>query len=94
MFQLRRLMTRRPSCVSTSARNPSSLNSKPHHERALASRRPIEELASELHRSTSHVRQLLAIARERGLLTATTRGRAGGSLTPKAREILEREEEQ
>lgn len=51
--------------------------------------RPLEHLAKELARPSGHVRQLLATARERGLLTRSTRGRAGGELTEKARRTLQ-----
>ncbi len=47
-------------------------------------RTALADLAAQLGRPTAHVRQLLATARERGLLTAAPIGRAGGSLTQAA----------
>jgi hypothetical protein len=45
-------------------------------------------IAEELGRTPSHVRELVATARERGLLTETKQGRAGGALTQKAIDLL------
>jgi hypothetical protein len=57
-------------------------------ERAAYTPRPIVELA-ELHdRPSARVREYIAQARRRGLLTETTRGRSGGELTDKAITLL------
>ncbi len=48
------------------------------------SRTALADLAAQLDRPTAHVRQILATARERGLLTAAPIGRAGGRLTQTA----------
>ena len=50
--------------------------------------RPVAALADQLHLSVTTVRNLLYKARERGLLTSAGRGRAGGQLTDKAKEML------
>ena len=42
----------------------------------------------------AYVRDLLHVARQRGLLTRPPRGRAGGQLTEKAHAVLEREKKQ
>lgn len=42
----------------------------------------------------TYVRDLLHVARERGLLTRPPRGRAGGQLTDRARALLQREDNQ
>lgn len=54
----------------------------------LADRAPVAALAKNLGVSASKVRNDLFAARERGLLTSTGQGRAGGELTDEAREIL------
>jgi hypothetical protein len=51
-------------------------------------KQPVRELAAELRRPASHVRQLLATARERGLLSRGVQGRAGGELTEAGRAAL------
>jgi hypothetical protein len=57
-------------------------------ERAAYTPRPIAELA-ELHdRPPARMREYIAQARRRGLLTETTRGRSGGELTDKAITLL------
>ena len=58
---------------------------------ALGSRTPIKELAEQLFLSDSQVRSVLNKARDRGLLTAAPKGKAGGKLTDKALKILKRE---
>lgn len=50
--------------------------------------RPTEELAREMVVSTSQLRNLLYLARCRGLLTAPQSGKAGGELTEKALTLL------
>jgi hypothetical protein len=54
----------------------------------LNSRAPVKETAAELHYSVPAVRALLNKARKRGLLTEPDEGRAGGTLTKKARREL------
>lgn len=54
----------------------------------LDSHRPIEQTADKLSLSTARIRNLVYEARRRGLLTKVTRGRAGGELTDKAKELL------
>ncbi len=49
---------------------------------------PVRALAEQLGLGEKTVRNHLFKARERGLLTSLGRGRAGGALTPKAKEIL------
>jgi hypothetical protein len=49
---------------------------------------PRELLARETSYSTEHVRDTIAYARHLGLLTKPRPGRAGGQLTPKAKELL------
>jgi hypothetical protein len=57
-------------------------------EQAAYTPHPIAELA-ELHdRPSARLREYIAEARRRGLLTATTRGRSGGQLTDKANALL------
>lgn len=58
------------------------------------SKQPLKELSTELSRPTSHVRQLLATARDRGLLTRAVQGRAGGELTEAGRSALIRTDSQ
>jgi hypothetical protein len=61
---------------------------------AAGERVPTAVLAGRLHYTAGRVRQLLAEARRRGLLTGTQRGRAGGTLTDKARALLAQREEE
>lgn len=49
---------------------------------------PTKTLAAKLHVSASQLRNMLGEARRRELLTDSPKGRAGGALTPKARDIL------
>ena len=58
-------------------------------ERAAYTPRPIAELADEHDRPPTRLREYIAEARRRGLLTATRPGRSGGQLTDKARALLE-----
>jgi hypothetical protein len=58
-------------------------------ERVAYTARPIAELADEHGRPPARLREYIAEARRRGLLTATRRGRSGGQLTDKARALLE-----
>jgi hypothetical protein len=62
---------------------------------ALSDRRPVETLASRHHITRGHAKRLLAEARKRGLLERAPElgTRAGGTLTDKARALLERGEE-
>jgi hypothetical protein len=55
----------------------------------LGERRPIQALAEHLIVSVPHARNLIYEARKRGLLTEAQPGRAGGTLTPKAMDLLE-----
>jgi hypothetical protein len=56
---------------------------------AKGSRTPIADLAQELFLTSDYVRDLVATARKRGLLTRPSRrGRAGGELTARALEAL------
>jgi hypothetical protein len=50
---------------------------------------PTKDLAEKLHLSASRTRDLLHQARQRKLLTKTTRGLAGGQLTEKAKGLLD-----
>jgi hypothetical protein len=52
---------------------------------------PVQSLAAQMHLGEKTVRNLLYRAREAGLLTSPGRGRAGGELTDKAKEILDGE---
>ncbi len=52
---------------------------------------PSKALAEEMHLSRDRMRKLIAEARDRGLLTEATKGRAGGTITTRAREVLEEE---
>ncbi len=57
-------------------------------DRAAYTPRPIAELA-ELHdQPPARLREYIAAARRRGLLTETTKGRSGGQLTDRARTLL------
>jgi hypothetical protein len=58
-------------------------------ERAAYSPRPIADLAQEHDRPPARVREYIAQARRRRLLTPTTPGRSGGQLTTKALAVLE-----
>lgn len=55
---------------------------------ALGRRAPIQEVANLFHLSVSQARNLVWHAREKGLLTESSPGRAGGVLTPLAIELL------
>jgi hypothetical protein len=57
------------------------------------SREPAWETARTIGYSLAHTKRLLTEARRRGLLTGTTRRRAGGELTEKARALLARKED-
>jgi hypothetical protein len=50
---------------------------------------PVRGLAREHNYSEFQIRNWLHEARERGLLTAAPTGRAGGSLTDKAKDLLD-----
>lgn len=62
------------------------------------SRRPVVDAAQELSAKRrgvfepAYVRDVLHVARQRGLLSRPPKGRAGGQLTDKARALLQREE--
>jgi hypothetical protein len=58
---------------------------------SMADRVTLPELASSLHLSPGTLRNQLYEARRRGLLTAAPKGRSGGELTPKGRELLQKE---
>jgi hypothetical protein len=60
-----------------------------YSERAAYTPRPIAELAEAHDRPPTRIREYIAEARRRGLLTATRPGRSGGQLTDKARALLE-----
>jgi DNA-binding IscR family transcriptional regulator len=49
---------------------------------------PVAELAARHHLSASQVRNLVHACRNRGMLTASPPGRAGGELTGRAIELL------
>lgn len=53
-------------------------------------RSPNKALAERMGYTDSHIRNLISTARQHGLLTRATPGKAGGELTPKGREWLER----
>ena len=55
----------------------------------LGSGREVAELAEEMGYSASRIRNMLAEARRRGLLTRPAPGKSGGQLTPKAIELLQ-----
>jgi hypothetical protein len=55
---------------------------------AEGSRSPIKELAAEHGKTQGQVRDLIHDARVRGLLSKERQGRAAGSLTPKAIDVL------
>ena len=59
---------------------------------AEGSRSPIKDLAAEHGRSPGQVRDLTHDARVRGLLSKERQGRAAGSLTPKAIQLLRGED--
>jgi len=48
----------------------------------------LDDLADRFGYAPASMTKLISRARQRGLLTRTTRGRSGGSLTPRARELL------
>jgi hypothetical protein len=54
----------------------------------LHSQTPLKQLAEELRFNAKQVRNLLRKARDRGLLTEAPTGKAGGTLTPYALELL------
>lgn len=60
-------------------------------EACVTSRRPIEALAKSHAFSKTHVRDIVARARDLSLLTRPPAGKAGGELTPKARALLAEE---
>lgn len=78
-------------------RGPSSATTHPavwaarYVEALGTSRQPVDALAGQYGFSTTHVRDMVRRARLEGYLTPTTRGRAGGELTDKARAHLEEE---
>jgi hypothetical protein len=55
--------------------------------------RPITDLAAQLGRSRTTVRNLIAEARNRCFLTGSQHGKAGGQLTDKARRLLAADKE-
>jgi hypothetical protein len=57
-------------------------------DRAATTETPVAALSDEMHISVETIRGYLGQARRRKLLTDPPPGRAGGSLTPKARQIL------
>lgn len=63
------------------------------------SRKPVVDAAAALSKARrgtyepTYVRDLLHVARQRGLLTRPPKGRAGGQLTDKARQVLDQEEQ-
>lgn len=56
---------------------------------AAGDQTPVDTLAAKTYLSPSQLRNLLYEARRRGLLTKAAPGRAGGTLTDKARQLLE-----
>ncbi len=48
---------------------------------------PVKSTAAEHDYTVKGAQKVLAAARERDILTPTTRGKAGGELTPKGREL-------
>ena len=56
--------------------------------KAIPSGRPIQELARDTPYSTVRLAQIIQEARRRELLTPTARGKAGGELTDKAKQLL------
>lgn len=58
---------------------------------ASGSRSPTKDASLELNISASHLRNLLAAARGRTLLTAPDSGKAGGTLTQKAQHLLRKD---
>jgi hypothetical protein len=61
---------------------------------ALAqSAHPVDDLAAQYNLSPSQIRNLVHASRKRALLTASPPGRAGGELTPRARQLLETQSE-
>lgn len=58
------------------------------HTETIGDRDQVAILAAETGYSPDHIPNLIRPARRRGLLTPTTRGRAGGELTAKARAVL------
>jgi hypothetical protein len=63
-------------------------------ERAAYTARPIADLAQQHDRPPARLREYIAEARRRQLLTGTTPGRSGGQLTDKARALLEQAADQ
>jgi len=57
---------------------------------AAGSKRPIQDLADELGRKPSHVRDAIFRAREKGYLTSSHGPRPGGSLKQAGRDVLKR----
>jgi hypothetical protein len=57
-------------------------------ERAAYTPRPIAELAEQHDQPPARLREYIAEARRRGLLTETTPGRSGGQITEKTRALL------
>lgn len=55
---------------------------------ALAAPTPVKALSEAHHLSASQIRNILYACRDRGLLTDSPPGKAGGELTPKARQLL------
>jgi hypothetical protein len=58
------------------------------YEAWLAKGKPLRVLADDLYLSESGLRTALGKARERGMLTAAPRGRAGGQATDKAKRLV------
>jgi hypothetical protein len=60
--------------------------------KCMTTRRPLPELAQEWHYKESTIRDFVEQARKRGLLVGGSPGRAGGVLSEKAEEILQKGE--
>jgi hypothetical protein len=63
-------------------------------ERAAYTPRPVADLAEQHDRPAARVREYIAEARRRGLLTGTTPGRSGGQLTDIGRALLAESEDE
>jgi hypothetical protein len=83
---------RRPGRPGRSDREFAELAEQYVDARGRGSTRPTADVARERGYDVAHIRDGIHEARERGLLTRpATKGRAGGELTPRARELLEQE---
>jgi hypothetical protein len=86
--ELSRLLQRRPGRHGRPDVEYAQIAQRYVNHVAAGNPKPIRELALQLGRPEDHIRQLIATARHRELLTRSARGRPGGHLTERACALL------